>query len=446
MSKTIKIILSDTHLGAGLAGGANLLEDFVSDHDFARFLDDLRAESVASGASVELIINGDFVDMLQVPANVTCDWSRPYYAEDYEDATELGSAIKMRHITRGHPLVFSALASFISPQPFRRWITILRGNHDPELYWPAVQEVIRQALGALGDQFDLLVFEAGAVCRDGLYIEHGNQYLSSLDRFPNFEVPLHPTLPNTIYWPVGSRMVTGAVNALEAERYWIDNLFPLTGALRNMLRYDLRQAIRMVKQVVLAASSIAHAEIQALGRRSLKRRAALRQALDESRDRMIDLLAYDDVSAAHRDSVRELPHIHAGAHPLLDSLKKSPPPPSPERAEAQSEPHRSALRLRKVAALKAIETGARIVSFGHTHAAEQITLDNGAIYINTGTWICLSDFSIADQSQWRALITAQDLATSHFILHYARIDYNDHGEPHGRLKVFNSNISPVNGS
>jgi hypothetical protein len=352
----------------------------------------------------------------------------------------------MRHITRGHPLVFSALASFISPQPFRRWITILRGNHDPELYWPAVQEVIRQALGALGDQFDLLVFEAGAVCRDGLYIEHGNQYLSSLDRFPNFEVPLHPTLPNTIYWPVGSRMVTGAVNALEAERYWIDNLFPLTGALRNMLRYDLRQAIRMVKQVVLAASSIAHAEIQALGRRSLKRRAALRQALDESRDRMIDLLAYDDVSAAHRDSVRELPHIHAGAHPLLDSLKKSPPPPSPERAEAQSEPHRSALRLRKVAALKAIETGARIVSFGHTHAAEQITLDNGAVYINTGTWICLSDFTAVDQSQWRALIMAQDLAASHFILHYARIDYDDHGEPHGQLKVFNSNVSPVDRS
>ena len=41
MGAPIKIIVSDTHIGAGLEEGGNFLEDFISDVEFLKFTQDL---------------------------------------------------------------------------------------------------------------------------------------------------------------------------------------------------------------------------------------------------------------------------------------------------------------------------------------------------------------------------------------------------------------------
>ena len=79
MTAKTKIIISDLHLGAGLEGaGGNRLEDFISDIDFVEWVHGLTAESNRTGADMEFIINGDFMEMLQVPAVVRFDPTEPY--------------------------------------------------------------------------------------------------------------------------------------------------------------------------------------------------------------------------------------------------------------------------------------------------------------------------------------------------------------------------------
>ncbi len=64
MKSKLKFVLSDLHLGAGYAPH-NPLEDFTADEQLIAFLQQIRAESEQHQREVELIINGDFFELLK---------------------------------------------------------------------------------------------------------------------------------------------------------------------------------------------------------------------------------------------------------------------------------------------------------------------------------------------------------------------------------------------
>ena len=114
------------------------------------------------------------------------------------------SARKMASIYQGHPRFFRALAWFVGRG---HRVVFLRGNHDLELFWPQVQEWVREYVAReYPAAFDHDVghplpsgFEERIVFRPGwfyyrrgvFYAEHGSQY-ELLNACPN---PIHPLLP-----------------------------------------------------------------------------------------------------------------------------------------------------------------------------------------------------------------------------------------------------------
>ena len=112
MARKAKIIVSDLHVGAGFAPD-NPLEDFTDD-EFADFLGGIVTESDTKTMDVELIMNGDIVEFLQVPATDIFDPGTAYPPETYRPTSEEASADKMALIIAGHPTFFTALRDFVN--------------------------------------------------------------------------------------------------------------------------------------------------------------------------------------------------------------------------------------------------------------------------------------------------------------------------------------------
>lgn len=139
------------------------------------------------------------------------------------------SADKLESIYQGHPLFFRALAWFIGRG---HRVVFLRGNHDLELFWPEVQERLREFVAreypaAFGydeghpfppDFEERIDFRPGwFYYRRGIfYAEHGSQY-ELLNACPN---PIRPLLPGNerlLNPDVGSFGVICFHNYLENE-------------------------------------------------------------------------------------------------------------------------------------------------------------------------------------------------------------------------------------
>jgi UDP-2,3-diacylglucosamine pyrophosphatase LpxH len=137
------------------------------------------------------------------------------------------SADKATAIYEGHPLFFRALAWFVGRG---HRLVFVRGNHDLELFWPSVQERLREAIAQeYAASFDdgvphplppgfheRINFNSGWFhYRKGiLYAEHGKQY-EPLNSVPN---PIRPVIPGDeclLSPPVGSLGVTCFHNVLE---------------------------------------------------------------------------------------------------------------------------------------------------------------------------------------------------------------------------------------
>jgi hypothetical protein len=96
-----------------------------------------------------------------------------------------------------------------------------------------------------------------------------------------------------------------------------------------------------------------------------------------------------------------------------------------------------------MAAKRAAEEGARVVSFGHTHDAGVEGLPDSGVYINSGTWTWRAEFSGDDKETWRDLFAHPELFTGDRQLNYVRIDYDDAGQPAGELRTFDpSDVAP----
>ena len=433
MAGKFKIILSDLHLSAGRVAEGNPLEDFESDDEFAALLDEVTAESEHDGAEVELIFNGDSFEMLQVPHVADFSPSLEYPPKQYHSSSEEDSVLKMAIIVEGHRAFFEALGRFLRVGPPRRYVTFIKGNHDLNLHWSGVQSVIRDALGAHSGRHSLLSFAERLINREGIYVEHGNQYAEAVDRVEDMEEPHDHDDPLQLAIPLGSWFVMDVFNKVEREKYWIDGVKPITALVWYALKFDFGFALRAIARL---AGSLPGILWEGLGAPESPEVDATGQPLEDQGQ--IDALAgrYESDEAFRLQLNAELAEL-LGA-PLdergvgeSDALGVDNPVNMGDRVR-----QRVNSSLYEMAAVRATEEGVKLVSFGHTHDAGVEDLPGGGQYINSGTWTWRADLGGSGEEKWKELFAHPERFTQDRVLNYVRIDYDQDGQPSGDLRRY----------
>lgn len=215
-------VISDLHLGMGKVDNGNwhVLEDFRSDAAFKKFLDFLAQERAD-----ELIINGDWIEFLQLEPYA---YKSGLFSEKGHKLgwTEQNSLDKLANCSaaRAHKAFFDDLRSFLADNKKFR-LSVMMGNHDPDLFWPRVQAEMRALLGSPSD--DQLQFQQTFIRRGTAHIEHGNQYCSPENKFNDPTKLFHRCTSDGLerlemVW--GTVFVMEFFNELEARLPFVDNV------------------------------------------------------------------------------------------------------------------------------------------------------------------------------------------------------------------------------
>lgn len=461
MSLPTKVILSDLHLGAGYHDGANPLEDFRHDRPFYDFVMRLRDESESGGRPMELIVNGDFIEYLQVPAVPVSEYDpRARYPEEvYRSTTEADAVLRTDLVIAGHRPVFEGLGAFISENP-RRTVTIIKGNHDLQLHWPGVQWRIREALGATGPRAALLAFVERAFCRDGVYVEHGNQYGDPLNSLDDFENPVDPRHPDRLKTPVGSRFVIEFFNHVEYEKWWVDAVKPITALIAYGMVLEPGFALKALAVLLTALpgmvfrpfavgpgepsplETVRAGDVDEVARRYVDD-PTFRRELDAALEGVLQSIGPYGLPTRSVGGNTGRPSIGARAGitvGLIRALRgfrarvrrlRRAVPPQPALLETGRRISRGFSDHLVQAAQQIIrERGVSLVVFGHTHEA-RLEILQGGVYANSGTWTWWRDFSRAGLEEWRQLVVHPEAFLTPHYLTYVRVDPG----PEGHLRA-----------
>ncbi len=227
--RKIKLVVSDFHLGTGRYqpdGTRNYLEDFFFDEKFVEFLEFHRTGEFHD-ASVELVINGDFFNLLQLNE----------VADEEDLFTEAVCLELIRRVLDGHPRLFEAMARFASVD--RRSIAFVMGNHDPGLLFDSVQALLRDRLG------EEVLFHLDHLRFDRVHIEHGHRW-DTLNDFDASKLFLTRGLPEPVVnLPWGAHYLIHVMAIEKAQRPFIDKVTPHRRFVRWALFNDTRWLIRI---------------------------------------------------------------------------------------------------------------------------------------------------------------------------------------------------------
>ena len=222
--RRVKLVVSDFHIGTGRYrpdGTRNPIEDFYFGEKFVEFLEYHRTGEFHD-AEVELIINGDFFNLLQLSE----------VAPDGDLFTERVCVDLLKHVFTGHEAVFDALAHFNKDE--RRSITFVMGNHDPGLVFDGVQRLLRERIGGR------IAFYVDHYDFDEVHVEHGNQF-DALNAFDTKRLFLTRGLPEPVVnLPWGSQYLIHVMTREKERRPWIDKVTPHRRFLRWAVFNDTR--------------------------------------------------------------------------------------------------------------------------------------------------------------------------------------------------------------
>ena len=236
MKKT-KIVVSDFHLGKGAVlkdGTVNILEDFQFGRRFVEFLNYYRSGDYAE-APVELIINGDFLNLLQID----------YLGIHTYLITEKMVAHSVRSIIAGHPEVFDALRDFAA-SPNHDMCYII-GNHDIGLLFDEPRKVLRETISPNLRFYDTY-YEF-----DRVRVEHGHMYEAINATDPQkFSVQDADYPEPVLNLPWASLFVASFLPRLKKDRPFVDKVKPFTGYMRWALLHDLLFAVRSATYVIFS--------------------------------------------------------------------------------------------------------------------------------------------------------------------------------------------------
>jgi UDP-2,3-diacylglucosamine pyrophosphatase LpxH len=215
-------------------------KEFFFDHEFSHFLIHLNQKT--SGAPVELVLNGDIFDfdaVMKLP-------SEPYFHISWlEKKSGLyprpeRAMFKMEHIIHEHFIFFQALRDFIIRG---NRVVLIIGNHDIELHFEEVQQVIIKQLDLplfLQEQFVIVPWFY--VSNGDTLIEHGNQY----DPYCVFENPVNPFVYGrnfkTLLLPFGDMTCRYMLNGMGYFNPHVDSnyIMDLKGYVKFFFKYVVK--------------------------------------------------------------------------------------------------------------------------------------------------------------------------------------------------------------
>lgn len=229
--QSIKLVVSDLHLGEGERygdGSYNYFEDFHEDKRFAAFLEYYDTKFAA--IPIELVVNGDFFDFLR----------RERLGRHPDVMFESLAVQIITAAIEAHPVVFKALKEFLRKKKNR--LVCVVGESDCGLLWEKVRRVISDKVSPRVE----IALEN--YISDGVYFEHGHA-AEEISRFPKERYEMDPSskirvlnLPWAAYfisdYIVPLRKITphlGMVRPLYAYFVWV-MLFDLVFAVRMLLR------------------------------------------------------------------------------------------------------------------------------------------------------------------------------------------------------------------
>lgn len=231
------LVISDLHLGAGayINGSRNLLEDFHSDEELIDFLRYFSTGEYTN-KEIELVINGDFLDLLAVPYVKYFDdeyWSEPAALE------------KLELILKGHPEVLEALAEFVRGK--NKKIVYIIGNHDGELFFDSLKARFLQIFdeehrSKVTLTNELTLYQPSP----GVFIQHGHEYEIAHNLSPEKNMIISAKGEKYFIPSWGSYYVAHIVNKYKQERRHINEVTPISNFLIHGLIYDTYFTIRFI--------------------------------------------------------------------------------------------------------------------------------------------------------------------------------------------------------
>ncbi|MBC7712523.1 MAG: metallophosphoesterase [Rhizobacter sp.] len=235
IKKTI-LVISDLHLSAGMMVNKrkNFLEDFHYDKELIEFIE-YHGSMHYQEREVELIINGDFFDLLAVPFV-------PYFDDEYwsEDA----SLDKLKMIIDAHLGVIEALKNFLT-FPNNRLVYII-GNHDAELIFESLRQYIIE-LFPEEDRYKfkiLLNTEDVYIPEEGVVLKHGHEYELAHHFDPVTSIATDVEGKKYFIPPWGSYYVTRVINKFKEGRDYINAVRPINKFMINGIIYDSLYTLR----------------------------------------------------------------------------------------------------------------------------------------------------------------------------------------------------------
>lgn len=375
MRKTL-FIISDLHLG-GAPGFEMCPEEGRA--RLVHFIDWVATQK-QDRTAVCLILNGDIVDFL-------AEEDETGFAAFVVDEKRAGR--KLAHIMATCENVFAALRRFVASG---NRLTLLMGNHDLELSLPAVR---RHFLGLLGEGRVAYVYDNEAFTVGPVLIEHGNRYDSWNMVNHNELREVRSQLsrgeqPSIFTAQPGSELVARVMNPVKKKFGFVDLLKPETGAVVPILAV-LDPGLWKEAAVAMRESAVAWNRGR-LKWNGIPRRGAYVGAVQAEAGPVTPQVP--PLSEAIRVPLDEADKAAAAALPAggragyvrgiaVDLLLKT------FRAWRHSADVTFNVEQEDETYLAPAQECAkrfRVVVFGHTHLAKRIHLENGALYLNTGTW------------------------------------------------------------
>lgn len=216
MKKKLKLVVSDLHLGRGKTlerGLTNSLEEFYYGDKFVEFLH-YYTSGEYKDCEVELIINGDFLNFLQV------DYRGHYLTV----LTESISLEVLKYIVAGHQRVFKSMAEFLQREG--NSITYVVGNHDQAMLWPATRAFLNDVLGKPIRYKNIVYFF------DGVHVEHGHMH-EAANRLDPKKFFLKKNLAEPILnLPFGSHFFVDFVLKIKQKYPYVDKVRPFHHLIR----------------------------------------------------------------------------------------------------------------------------------------------------------------------------------------------------------------------
>ncbi|MDF1812488.1 MAG: metallophosphoesterase [Verrucomicrobiales bacterium] len=422
-------ITSDWHLGGTMDSDRNHkgIEKmgssiFRDTENLTKFLDWIREQASVFDGKTEVVLNGDIVDFL-APNNEN-EYTPEAWQNNAEKINNELTSIAERFVNSEGRGPFQALRDLVSEGCE---VTVLLGNHDVELCLPGVRNRFQELIGGQSKNVQF-IYDGEAYVYGRLLVEHGNRYdpfnavdfsllrqeRSMLSR--GFSIDENSRGNLFFEPPVGSSIVVNEINPLLHEVPFLNLLKPEFGAaIPLMLAFypETRGFFEMAFVLLKIGKRVKDNSLTnrpgLLSGSPLDTYTSLNDFLKEELgdDAKSFLSPPKRGGTLSRSEPRTGAKFKKLAAKAAESLNLELPWDVYRICKEKSDTDRMAqvrIALRKVRdstafdhqtekvqymapAYEIVETGlVDTVVFGHTHFPKEVILDDGAKYLNAGTW------------------------------------------------------------